>query len=66
MGNDPKNIKEWLKLLPQKKIVIYDDDKGGRKLKKYGDCAFSVPEEHHDLGDMTNDAVFHFLQTLTF
>lgn len=42
--NNPEvSLKNWLDTLPQKKIVIYDNDKAGRKLIKLGDFAYTVP-----------------------
>ena len=65
MGNDPKHLKGWLDILPCKKIVIYDDDLGGRKLAKYGTKAYTVPDQFKDLGEMQNTEVKDFLEILS-
>lgn len=66
LSNDPKNIKEWLGMLPQKIIVIYDNDsnKDSLKLKKYGDKSFTTPDPFKDLGDMSNMEVYDFIKSL--
>jgi len=41
--NDPSSsLKSWLNTLPQKKIVIYDNDSAGKKLRRVGDYSYSV------------------------
>ena len=41
--NDPSDsLKSWLATMPQKKIVIYDNDRPGRKLIKVGDYSYTV------------------------
>lgn len=60
--NDPsESLKNWLYILPQKKIVIYDNDKAGVKLKKIGDLAFTVPTGK-DMNDLTPSEAKSFLQ----
>lgn len=44
LTNDPKPLKEQLRLLPGKKVVVCDNDKAGRKLAKYGDDYILCPE----------------------
>lgn len=66
LSNDPKLIRPWLSLLPQKKIVIYDNDKAGRKLAKLGDVSYTVPEPFNDLGDMGDKEVSEFLKTIKY
>lgn len=59
--NDPSDsLKGWLKTLPQKKIVIYDNDKAGQKLIKAGDYAFSV-SVGKDLNDLSPEDAKSFL-----
>jgi hypothetical protein len=59
--NDPSDqLKNWLKTLPQKKIVIYDNDKAGQKLIKVGDFSFSVPVGK-DLNDLSPEEAKLFL-----
>lgn len=59
--NDPsESLKGWLNTLPQKKIVIYDNDKAGQKLIKVGDFAFSVPVGK-DLNDLSPNEAKSFL-----
>jgi hypothetical protein len=60
--NDPSDsLKSWLKTLPQKKIVIYDNDKAGRKLIKAGDFAYTVPSGK-DANDLTPEEAKSFIQ----
>jgi len=62
--NDPNpQLGYWLKTLPQKKIVIYDNDKAGEELKKLGDYAFSV-SEGKDLNDLTPSEAKKFLDNI--
>jgi len=61
LGNDPIKLKGWLSLLPQKKIVIYDNDKAGKELRKLGNWSYTVPKPYKDLGEMSDDEVYKFL-----
>lgn len=63
---NPKKLKSWLSILPQKKIIICDNDNAGRKLAELGDLSFFVPEKFKDLGDMTDEQIFNFLNTEDF
>lgn len=59
--NDPnESTRGWLATLPQKKIVIYDNDEPGKKLIKAGDFHFSVPVGK-DLNDLSPQAAEEFL-----
>lgn len=61
LGNDPsKDLLNWLFTLSQKRIVIYDNDKAGRKLKKAGDFSFCVPSGK-DANDLTPEEAKVFL-----
>jgi len=62
LTNNPKQLKEWLTLLPQKIVVIADDDPAGNKLKKLGDISLTVPKPYGDLGDMSQEEVKNFLK----
>lgn len=64
LANDPKPFGQWLRLLPQKIVVIMDNDENlsGNKLAKYGDKVVKVPSGFKDLGDMSNDEVRQFLK----
>jgi len=62
LSNDPKPFGQWLKLLPQKIIIIMDNDSSGNKLAKFGDKSVKVPNPWKDLGEMTNDQVRDFLK----
>lgn len=53
----------WLKTLPQIKIVIYDNDIPGRKLRKFGDYAFTV-EDVKDLNDLSPEDAKIFLDNI--
>lgn len=59
-NNPDISLKNWLKTLPQKKIVIHDNDKAGRKLIKLGDFAFSVPVGK-DINDLNSENAKTFL-----
>ena len=50
-NNPSDSLKSWLATLPQKKIVIYDNDVAGKKLKKVGDYSFTVPHGK-DMNDL--------------
>ena len=59
--NDPSDsMTEWLFTLPQKKIVIYDNDKAGRKLRRVGDFSYTVPTGK-DVNDLTPEEAKIFL-----
>ena len=61
--NDPStSMQNWLMALPQKKIVIYDNDSAGRKLKKVGDFCFTVPAPYKDLGEMPQEKATQFIK----
>lgn len=64
LANDPKPFGEWLRMLPQRKIVIYDNDEAGKKLAKYGDESYTVPEPFKDLGEMTDEQVKQFIESI--
>ena len=53
----------WLKTLPQIKIVIYDNDKAGQKLKKLGDYSFST-QSGKDLNDLSVKEAKDFLNKI--
>ena len=59
-NNPDISLKNWLKTLPQKKIVIYDNDKAGRKLIKLGDFSYSVPVGK-DINDLNPENAKTFL-----
>jgi hypothetical protein len=60
--NDPSDsLKSWLETLIQKKIVIYDNDKAGRKLMSVGDFSYSVPTGK-DINDLSPEDARVFLQ----
>lgn len=51
--NDPTpQLGNWLRTLPQTKIVIFDNDKAGQVLRKFGDHSFSI-SGGKDLNDLT-------------
>ncbi len=64
LANDPKPFKEWFDILPQKIIVIQDNDdnKSGNKLAKFGNDSYTVPDPFNDLGDMSDNEVRKFLK----
>jgi hypothetical protein len=59
LTNDCKPFKSWLGTLPNKRIVIMDnDDKGtGVKLRKYGHEALMCPAPYKDLNDMPDELI---------
>jgi len=61
--NDPSgSMRNWLNSLPQKKIVIYDNDRAGRRLRSVGNYSFCVPGDNKDLGDLTQEEANQFLK----
>jgi DNA primase len=59
-NNPHLSLKGWLETLPQKKIVIYDNDAPGRKLIKFGDDAYTVTNGK-DINDLTPEEAKKFL-----
>lgn len=59
-NNPSDSLKNWLHILPQKKIVIYDNDSAGIKLKKVGDYCYTVPTGK-DVNDLTPEETKIFL-----
>lgn len=64
--NDPSDsLKSWLATMPQKKIVIYDNDRPGRKLIKVGDYSYTVKTDK-DINDLPpNEAKIFLDECLT-
>ena len=60
-NNPSDSLKSWLATLPQKKIVIYDNDGPGRKLIKVGDFSYTVPRDK-DVNDLTPEEAKVFLE----
>ena len=59
--NDPTpQLGNWLETLPQTKIVIYDNDRAGEVLRKFGNYSFSV-SNNKDLNDLTPSEAKIFL-----
>ena len=62
--NDPsESLKSWVRTLPQKKIVIYDNDKAGRKLMSLGDYSYTI-ESAKDLNDLSTEEAKIFLDNI--
>ena len=59
-NNPSESLKSWLATLPQKKIVIYDNDAPGRRLIKVGDFSYTVPRDK-DINDLTPEEAKVFL-----
>jgi len=59
-NNPSDSLKSWLATLPQKKIVIYDNDDPGRRLIKVGDFSYTVPRDK-DINDLTPEEAKVFL-----
>ncbi len=60
-NNPSDSLKSWLKTLIQKKIVIYDNDKAGRKLMSVGDFSYTVPSGK-DANDLSPDEAKEFIE----
>jgi hypothetical protein len=60
-NNPSDSLKSWLETLIQKKIVIYDNDKAGRKLMKVGDYSYTVPSGK-DANDLSPEEAKIFLK----
>ena len=60
-NNPSDSLKNWLSILPQKKIVIYDNDTAGVKLKKIGDYAYTVTDVK-DINDLSPEEAKEFLE----
>lgn len=62
MCNDPSpSLRSWIATLPQTKIVIYDNDRAGMKLKSLGNHSFCVPSGK-DLNDLSESEARNFLK----
>jgi len=59
-NNPNDSLKGWLETLPQKKIVIYDNDRAGKRLIRFGDDAYTVPHDK-DINDLTPEEAKKFL-----
>lgn len=65
LSNDPTDsTKSWLKTLPQEIITVVDKDPAGEKLAKVGHRSVTVPDPYKDLGEMPQDEVNAFLQSV--
>lgn len=64
LSNNPRrDMKSWLRSLPQETIAIIDNDENlsGNKLIKFSDFSFKTPDPYKDLGDMPQNEVNSFL-----
>jgi 5S rRNA maturation endonuclease (ribonuclease M5) len=52
LSNDPKPLKNFFFILQKKVIVIADNDKAGKKLKKIGNISLTTPDPYKDVGEM--------------
>ena len=58
LSNDPhKSVCQWIKGLPQEKIVISDNDGAGTKLEKLGDRSVKV-SAYKDVGELWESGNF--------
>jgi hypothetical protein len=65
LSNDPtQDLKNWLKCLNRKVVVVADNDAAGRKLAKFGDVAVFTDEK--DLGDASQEYVEQLKKLYTF
>ena len=64
LTNDPKQLKSLFGALNKHIVVVTDNDVAGKKLAKYGDEHYTVPDGHNDLGDMTQEEVNKFVENI--
>lgn len=64
MTNNPQHLVSWFQALPSRIIAICDNDKAGRMLSRVADEFITVPDPYKDLGDMPQDEVEAFLNTI--
>lgn len=62
-NNPSDSLKSWLNTLPQIKIVLYDNDSAGKKLKKVGDYSFTT-NDAKDMNDLTPKEAKKFLDEI--
>lgn len=56
LSNNPTpDLRNWLTCLNRKVVAVCDDDAAGRKLAKFGDVSFTVP--NGDMGDAPQELV---------
>lgn len=61
LSNDPKReLRNWLKSLARKIVVVCDNDSAGRRLAKFGDVVAFTEEK--DLGDSSDEFVTTLLE----
>jgi Toprim-like len=61
LSNDPKReLRNWLKSLARKVVVVCDNDSAGRRLAKFGDVVAFTEEK--DLGDSSEEFVTTLLE----
>lgn len=61
LSNDPKReLRNWLKSLARKVVVVCDNDSAGRRLAKFGDVVAFTEEK--DLGDSSDEFVTTLLE----
>jgi len=59
LSNDPcKMVRQWLRVLPQQKIVVSDNDGSGSKLEKVGDLVVRVKSPFKDVGEIWESGNF--------
>ncbi len=63
--NDPKHLRAMFKALGRTVIAICDDDDAGRRLASCAHLSFKVPTPYHDLGDMDQESVNSWLESIT-
>lgn len=52
IANDPKHLRDWLSLLPHRRIAALDGDSAGLKLAKYADRSVQMPPGQ-DVGSLS-------------
>ena len=64
LSNDPKHLQNFFFLLQKRIIVISDNDKAGKKLKRLSNDSYDTPDGYKDLGDMPLKEVKKFIDDI--
>lgn len=62
LSNDPEHLRSFLRSLPQVVVAVCDDDKAGRRLGRFADEVFVVPNS--DLGDLSQTECDEFVSSM--
>lgn len=64
-GTPSRQLISWVKTLQKEVYVILDSDGLGSKMKRFGGKSFITPKPYKDLGDMPQNEVDKFINTIT-